>query len=133
MSGTKGGGPDEGGFALWGGRFEAGGLAPEADALNRSLPVDGRLWREEVEVAGAWAEALGEMGVLAPGETQRLLEGLKRVEARLSEGAAATAHDEDIHTLVERLLTDEIGEAAGRCGCRRSAHGWPITRLTQSE
>jgi len=131
MSGTKGGGPDGSGFALWGGRFEAGGLAPEADALNRSLPVDGRLWREEIEVAGAWAEALGAMGVLAAGVTQRLLEGLERVGARLSEGAAATAPDEDIHTLVERLLTEEIGDAAGalRTGRSRNDQAATVTRL----
>ena len=72
------------GFALWGGRFKSGGLAPEADALNRSLPVDGRLWREELEVAGAWAEALGEMGALERAAVRRLLDGLEGVRARLT-------------------------------------------------
>jgi argininosuccinate lyase len=128
---AAGGGPHADGFALWGGRFEAGGLAPEADALNRSLPVDKRLWREELEVAAAWARALGELGVLAVGETKQLLEGLERVEARLSDGAAATAPDEDIHTLVERLLTEEIGDAAGslRTGRSRNDQAATVTRL----
>ncbi|MGD8698612.1 MAG: argininosuccinate lyase [Gemmatimonadales bacterium] len=119
------------GFALWGGRFEAGGLAPEADALNRSLPIDVRLWREEVEVAAAWVEALGELGVWPVGETRQLSDGLKRVEARLSDGAAEAAPDEDIHTLVERLLAEEIGDVAGalRTGRSRNDQAATATRL----
>ncbi|MGD8867540.1 MAG: argininosuccinate lyase [Gemmatimonadales bacterium] len=120
-----------GGFALWGGRFEGSGLAPEADALNRSLPVDGRLWREELEVAGAWAEALGAMGALERAEIRRLFDGLEGVRARLAVGAAATASDEDIHTLVERLLREEIGETAGalRTGRSRNDQAATATRL----
>lgn len=32
---------------LWGGRFAAE-PAPELDRLNRSLPLDRRLWREDI-------------------------------------------------------------------------------------
>ncbi len=133
MSGEGvGGGPGEpGGFALWGGRFEGGGLAPEADALNRSLPVDRRLWREELEVAGAWLEALAVLGELGTADASQLAGGLERVGVRLSEGAAEAAPDEDIHTLVERLLTEEIGELGGalRTGRSRNDQAATATRL----
>jgi argininosuccinate lyase len=106
-------------FALWGARFTSG-LAPEAEALNRSLPVDRRLWREELEVAVAWTEALVDVGVLARNDAEKLRDGLGRVGERLATGAADDAPDEDIHTLVERLLTEEVGELAGRLRAGRS-------------
>ncbi len=131
MSEAESGGSDADGFALWGSRFEPGGLAPEADALNRSLPIDGRLWREELEVAAAWTEALGALGVLQVAEAKQLLEGLERVGVRLADGAAVAAPDEDIHTLVERLLAEEIGGAAGalRTGRSRNDQAATATRL----
>ena len=117
-------------FALWGSRFQ-GGLAPEADALNRSLPIDRRLWREEIDVASAWTEGLEALGVLRPDEAKTILDGLERVGEQLADGAAEYAPDEDIHTLVERLLTEEIGEAAGmlRTGRSRNDQAATATRL----
>jgi len=125
-------GPEDRGrsFALWGSRFQ-GGLAPEADALNRSLPIDRRLWREEIDVASAWTEGLEALGVLRPDEAETILGGLAQVGERLAVGAAENAPDEDIHTLVERLLTEEIGEAAGmlRTGRSRNDQAATATRL----
>ena len=104
---------------LWGGRF-AHGPAPSLDELNRSLPVDRRLWREDVEGSRAWAHALVDAGVLTSAEGERLDAGLERVLERLAEGAADGADDEDIHTLVERLLYEEVGQAAGTLHTGRS-------------
>ncbi len=106
-------------FALWGSRFQ-GGLAPEAEALNRSLPIDRRLWREEIDVASAWIEGLEALGVVRPDQSKTIRAGLERVGQRLAAGAAEDAPDEDIHTLVERLLMEEIGEMAGMLGTGRS-------------
>ena len=46
--------PESGAVRLWGGRFAAE-PAVEMDRLNRSLPVDHRLWREERILAAARA------------------------------------------------------------------------------
>lgn len=46
--------------------------------------------------------------------------GLDRVAARLSQGMAANEPDEDVHSLVERLLFEEIGPLAGRLNTGRS-------------
>jgi argininosuccinate lyase len=106
---------------MWGGRF-ALGPSEALDALNRSLPVDHRLWPQDVAASKAWVHALGRVGVLTPEEETRLLEGLDRVAERLADGAAAGAPDEDVHTLVERLLYEEIGVAAGsRTGLAKAA------------
>lgn len=104
---------------LWGGRY-AGGPAPTLDDLNRSLPVDQRLWREDVEASRAWVQALQRAGVLNREEAVTLDRGLQAVYSRLSEGAAQGAPDEDIHTLVERLLYEEVGDVAGKLHTGRS-------------
>ena len=106
--------------ALWGGRFE-GGLAPEMRSLNSSLPVDGRLWREDVRGSRAWARALVAAGVLSGDEGKGLDAGLARVAARLETGSPfADAADEDVHSLVDRLLFEEAGEVAGKLHTGRS-------------
>jgi argininosuccinate lyase len=108
-----------GGHRLWGGRF-ATGPAASLDELNRSLPVDVRLWREDIEGSRAWVLALERAGILDAAEAEALDAGLMAVHARLETGAAEGAADEDIHTLVERLLFDELGAVAGKLHTGRS-------------
>ncbi|MQA89003.1 MAG: argininosuccinate lyase [Gemmatimonas sp.] len=107
---------------LWGGRFE-GSPSVEMDRLNRSLPVDHRLWREDIEGSLAWATALGRAEVLTEDEASTLREGLEQVAERLRSFDSARWHaaaDEDIHTLVERLLREQVGAVAGRLHTGRS-------------
>ena len=104
---------------LWGGRFGEG-PAPTLEELNRSLPVDRRLWREDIRGSLAWVEALQGAGVLGRSEAEALQGGLRRVEERLSSGAPEVASDEDIHSLVERLLYEEVGAVAGKLHAGRS-------------
>ena len=107
---------------LWGGRFAAEPSA-EMDRLNRSLPVDRRLWREDIAGSQAWATALGEAGVISRDEAQELCTGLDRVADILAGWDFArwdAAADEDIHSLVERLLREEVGSVAGKLHTGRS-------------
>lgn len=107
------------GHRLWGGRY-AVPPARTLDELNRSLEVDRRFWREDVEASRAWVQALARAGVLTPEEARLLDEGLERVAGRLDAEDAADAQDEDIHTLVERLLYEEVGDVAGKLHTGRS-------------
>jgi argininosuccinate lyase len=113
---------------LWGGRF-TGALSDAAAELNRSLPVDRRLWRQDVRVAQAWVSALAVAGIIAPAEERTLADGLRRVAERLADGADAHAPDEDVHTLVERLLYEEVGEIAGKLNTGRSRNDQVATDL----
>src|SRR3989441_12456212 len=113
---------------MWGGRFSLG-PSEALDALNRSLPVDHRLWPQDVAASKAWVHALGRAGVLTPAEEAALLEGLDRVAERLADGAAVGAPDEDIHTLGERLLYEEVGSAGGELHTRPSRHDQGATDL----
>src|SRR5438874_12177028 len=94
---------------LWGGRFSAG-PAPEFDALNNSIGVDFRLWPYDVRAAKAWAVALWGAGVLTLDESKAIERGLDAVAERLEDGEAPTSTDEDVHTLIDRLLHEEIGD-----------------------
>jgi len=104
---------------MWGGRFERP-MDPRLDRMNRSLPVDRRLWREDLDTNRAWTWALEGCGVLTADERARMLEGLDAVARQLAAGAAAGADDEDIHSLVERLLGEAIGALAGKLHTGRS-------------
>lgn len=95
-------------------------MDPRLDRLNRSLPVDHRLWREDLDTNRAWVWALEGAGVLTAAERTAMLEGLERVADRIAQGAAAGADDEDIHSLVERLLGEAIGPLAGKLHTGRS-------------
>ena len=113
---------------MWGGRF-ALGPAEALNALNRSLPVDHRLWPQDVAASKAWVHALARAGVLSPAEEIALLDGLDRVGERLADGAAVGAPDEDIHTLVERLLYEDLGPLAGKLHTGRSRNDQVATDL----
>ena len=104
---------------LWGGRF-AGDTAPALDALNRSIGTDFRLWPFDVRLSKAWAVALWGAGVLSLDESQRLESGLDAVAARFRDGAAPAPADEDVHTMIDRLLHEEIGELAAKLHTGRS-------------
>src|SRR6266566_2163813 len=113
---------------MWGGRFDLG-PSEALDALNRSLPVDHRLWPQDVFASKAWVHALGRARVLSASEESQLLEGLDRVADKLADGAAVGAPDEDVHTLVERLLYAEVGAVAGKLHTGRSRNDQVATDL----
>ena len=104
---------------LWGGRFGAG-PTPEFDALNNSIGIDFRLWPYDIRLSKAWAVALWNAGVLSLEESQTLERGLEAVGARLTAGEQPVASDEDVHTLIDRLLHDEVGDVASRLHTGRS-------------
>ena len=49
-------------------------------------------------------------GVLTLDESKAIERGLDAVAERLEDGEAPTSTDEDVHTLIDRLLHEEIGE-----------------------
>jgi argininosuccinate lyase len=104
---------------LWGGRFGSG-PAPEFDALNNSIGVDFRLWPYDVQASKAWAVALWGAGVLTLEESKALEHGLDAVADRLDGGESPIAGDEDVHTLIDRLLHEEIGDVASKLHTGRS-------------
>jgi argininosuccinate lyase len=114
--------------ALWGGRFDSG-MAPAMVPLNLSLDVDQRMWRQDLQGSRAWARALAGAGVLTEAEAAQLVDGLDAVGARIERDGFAGVPDEDIHSLVERWLTEEVGEVALKLHTGRSRNDQVATDL----
>ena len=110
---------NDGTHKLWGGRF-AGGPSPLLDAINRSIGTDFRLWPHDVRLSRAWALALSKAGVFTAEEAEQLRSGLDRVAQRIADGAQPIATDEDIHTMIDRLLHEEAGTVASKLHTGRS-------------
>lgn len=104
---------------LWGGRF-SGGPHPALDAVNRSIGVDFRLWPHDVRLSKAWAAALVHADVLSVREGARMAKGLDKVALRIAQGEKPRATDEDVHTMIDRLLHEEAGDVASRLHTGRS-------------
>ena len=112
---------------LWGGRFE-GSSAEAFDALNDSLPVDRRLWHEDIRGSRAHARMLGARGIIPADDAAAIDAGLAQVEAEMASGDFAfQPGDEDIHTAVERRLTEIAGDAGRRLHTGRSRNDQVIT------
>ncbi len=107
-------------MTLWGGRFSQK-LDDLAWALNASLPVDQRLAIQDVDGSLAWAGAIHKAGILSDKEYASVTLGLATIKEEFSSGRFSfTASDEDIHTAVERRLTELIGAPAGKLHTGRS-------------
>jgi argininosuccinate lyase len=105
---------------LWSGRL-AGPSDELLAKLNDSLPVDQRM--AEVDVTGslAWVGAIQAAGVLTSEEGATLKAGLERIASVFAAGAFSfEAGDEDIHTAVERSLTEICGPVGGKLHTGRS-------------
>lgn len=113
---------------LWKGRIESA-IDHRMDPLNRSLPLDFRLWPQDVRGSRAWANALAGSGIIEEAERGELVEGLDRVSRLLAENDYSQEMDEDIHSLVERLLYSEIGDLAGKLHTGRSRNDQVATDL----
>ena len=110
----------EGSGELWGGRF-SGVPAPEAQALGRSLEVDAQLVSEDVQAGIAHVGALRDAGWLTDDDVRRLTEALERVRDAILAGTFAfDPADEDIHSAVERGVTDLLGDLGARLHAGRS-------------
>ena len=105
---------------LWGSRMSKP-TDPLVEELNASLSFDSRLYREDIDASIAWAAALARAELLSEEELETITRGLDEVRLEFDEGVfEATASDEDIHTAVDRLLTEKIGPLAGKLHAGRS-------------
>lgn len=107
-------------MVLWGGRF-AGSADEALRRLNDSLPFDQRMALQDVAGSIAYARAIGRAGVISADESAQIVAGLEQVREEFLAGTFVfSAHDEDIHTAVERRLTELIGPVGGKLHTGRS-------------
>src|SRR5438093_87148 len=105
---------------LWSGRFET---APDAAAFQfgASFRFDRRLFEDDVTGSIAWVHALASTGVLPHDDAKRIEEALTAMlERGRSDPAFVDGPDEDVHSFVERLLVERLGDAGRRLHTGRS-------------
>ncbi len=115
------------GKALWHGRFE-GGPAAELMAYTESLSFDKRLWADDIAGSVAHVRGLAHVGILTTVERDSVLAALQTVHEEMAEGRFGfVASDEDIHTAVERRVTELAGAAGAKLHTGRSRNDQSAT------
>lgn len=82
--------------------------------LNNSLPVDKRLFDEDITGSVAYARALERAQLISQSELEKLVSGLEVLRCEWKDGRIEFAPtDEDVHTVNERRLMELIGAEVG--------------------
>jgi argininosuccinate lyase len=114
---------------LWAGRFE-GGPTDALLAFTASLAVDRRLAGDDIAGSRAHVRGLARVGLLSGDEAGAVLAALDAVEEELAAGTFAFAPgDEDVHTAVERRVTELAGPAGAKLHTGRSRNDQVATDL----
>jgi argininosuccinate lyase len=114
---------------LWQGRF-AGGPADELLAFTASLPFDQRLAADDLDGSRAHVAGLTRAGILSQEEADLVRTALDRVGEELRKGTFAfEPGDEDIHTAIERRVTELAGPAGAKLHTGRSRNDQVATAL----
>lgn len=105
---------------LWHGRFDRG-PAEELVEFTESLSYDRRLVMDDIHCSRAHVRGLQRGGILDDAECSAILDALDAVEAEFRGGDFTfEASDEDIHTAIERRVTEIAGEAGTKLHTGRS-------------
>src|ERR1041385_6475623 len=101
-------------MALWGSRFSE----PTDDdmrALQDSIRFDQRMYAQDIAGSIAYAGAIAQAGVITSDEAAIIIQGLKTTLKEFESGTfELQIADEDIHTAVERRLTELVGAVGGK-------------------
>lgn len=114
-------------MALWGGRFSQG---PEESlaVLSRSVNFDWRLAKYDVKVNLIHLNGLVKSGVITPGNGEVIKAGLKALASDIEKGLFTyNVSDEDVHSAIERGLTEKIGNIGGSIRAGRSRNDLVVT------
>ena len=105
---------------LWGGRF-----TKETDQLvynfNASISFDQKFYRQDIQGSMAHVTMLASVGILTEEEKDAIMNGLQSILDDVESGKLEiTSEYEDIHSFVEAVLTERIGDAGKKLHTGRS-------------
>src|SRR5215813_8955310 len=107
-------------MGLWGSRFSE----PSDDdlrVLQDSIGFDQQMYAQDIAGSIAYAGAIARAGVIGADEAEAIIQGLEMVREEFESGTfELKPGDEDIHTAVERRLTELIGSVGGKLHTGRS-------------
>jgi argininosuccinate lyase len=105
---------------LWGGRF-SGDQSELMKQFNDSFRFDKRLYAVDIQGSLVYVNALHSADLITAGERTDIRNGLLTIKKEFDDGIFKSKEgDEDIHTAVERRLTELVGAPAGKLHTGRS-------------
>jgi argininosuccinate lyase len=105
---------------LWHGRF-AEGPDEAAVAFETSIHVDSRMALDDVQGSMAHAFMLGKTGIIPADEACQIVDELKKIAKELEAGSLEIdTGAEDIHSFIEGVLTDRLGDTGRKVHTGRS-------------
>jgi len=114
-------------MTLWGGRFDSA-PADAMAALSRSVHFDWRLAPYEIEVNLIHLKNLVEQGVVSKENGKKIESALLELAKDIGSGSFKyTDSDEDVHSAIERGLTERCGEVGGAIRAGRSRNDLVVT------
>jgi len=116
-------------MALWGGRFAQG---PEESvfALSRSVHFDWRLAPYDLRSSKAHLAILKKSGLIASKDAEAIAKALNELSAEVTSGKFVPIDsDEDVHSALERGLTEKLGAVGGALRAGRSRNDQVTTDL----
>ena len=91
------------------------------EAINVSIDVDQRLYREDIEGSIAHTKMLGHQKIISKKDQTKIISGLKKILKDIEAGKVKFKKElEDIHMNIEVLLNKKIGSVAGKLHTARS-------------
>ncbi len=117
-------------MALWGGRFQ-GETSALFKLFNDSLPVDYRLFEQDVVGSIAWADAIASVGIITATECSDLKKALNELltEVKGDPAVILASGAEDIHSFVESALIAKVGDLGKKLHTGRSRNDQVATDL----
>ena len=116
-------------MTLWHGRF---GATPSSELLlyTQSLSFDKKLAIDDLAGSKAHVKGLLRSGIISEEEAEILLATLEKVQAELDSGTFIFENsDEDIHTAIERRVTELAGDTGAKLHTGRSRNDQVATDL----
>ena len=100
------------------------------DAINSSIDIDQRLYKEDITGSIAHARMLGKQKIINKKERSAIVSGLKAIERDIEKNKVVFSKKlEDIHMNIESLLFKKIGKVAGKLHTARSRNDQVVTDL----
>jgi argininosuccinate lyase len=116
-------------MALWGGRF-SDAPADAVFALSRSVHFDWRLAPYDLRSSLAHLKILRSSGLLEEDVAKKIEKALRELTTEVASGKfVAIDSDEDVHSALERGLTEKIGATGGSLRAGRSRNDQVATDL----
>jgi len=116
-------------MALWGGRFSSG-PAGDVFALSQSIEFDWRFAPYDLRSSLAHLAVLEKAKLIAPDKAQEIRAVLQQMQKELHNGLLKPSlEDEDVHSALERVMTERLGPLGGALRAGRSRNDQVATDL----